>query len=318
MRSALLCAAAAVLTACGASQLPKVGNVTHDARAASWMESEVQSQDLLYVSDQGGSVYVFSYPGGKLVGVLTGFLAPAGLCSDSAGDVFVVDTPNAAVFEYRHGAKKPVGAVGAFGYPLGCAVDPATGDLAITTYQSIHPLGPGNVTVYTNTKKRKSVTFTDPSFNQFFFCGFDAKENLYVDGINYGTTQAEFAELRKGGTSLQDFTLDKRVAYPGGIQWDGSRVAVEDLSAGVLYQVKVGGSSGKVVGITHLNGDHSTLFAQFWIQNSTIVVPSGILARSLHRVGFWPYPSGGSPQKVLEPSGTVELLGATVSVASRR
>jgi hypothetical protein len=278
------------------------------------MELKAQTKDLLYVSDAGDRVYVFSYPVGELVGVLKGFQGPAGLCSDKAGDVFIVDSPREAVFEYKHGASKPFRVVGGFGYPEGCAVDPATGDLAVTTYQSVNPPGPGSVSVYANTKKRGVTRYTDPSFNAFLFCGFDDKGDLYVDGVNSGTTQAQFAELRRGGTSLQDFKLDKGIVYPGAIQWDGSDVAVEDLATDVVYQVKVDGSRGNVVGSTHFSGDHTTLLTQFWIQGSTIILPYGKLTRDVHRIGLWRYPSGGSPEKVLEPRGDVELLGATVSL----
>jgi hypothetical protein len=279
------------------------------------MAPEARREDLLYVSDESGIVYVFSYPGGKLLGMLTGFQGPAGLCSDGAGDVFVTDTPAIAVFEYKHGQKKPTTVIGAFGYPEGCAVDATTGNLAVTNYTNARPLGPGSVSVIALTKKRKATTYTDPSFNEFFFCGYDNKGNLYVDGVNSGTSQSEFAELSKGGSSLKDFTLNANVTYPGGIQWDGKDVAIEDTLKDVLYRVKIAGSSGTVLGSTHFNGDLSTLLTQFWIQGGTIVLPYDTLSRDVHRVGFWPYPSGGSPAKVLDPKGNVELFGATVSLA---
>ncbi|HEY2473780.1 MAG TPA: hypothetical protein VGI19_03170 [Candidatus Cybelea sp.] len=316
MRKVLLWVAAFALAACGAPQLPKsVGLAGYSVPGgAAWMEPKAAGEDLLYVSDQSGPVYVFSYPGGELVGTLTGFLAPGGLCSNKTGDVFVADTLSEAVFEYKHGSKKPFKVIGAFGYPEGCAVDPTTGNIAVTTYQTALPSGPGNVTVYANKKKGKTTTYTDPSFNAFLFCGYDEKGNLYVDGVNSGTTEAQFAVLPQGGASLRDFKLDKSFAYPGGIQWDGGNVAIEDVSTELLYRVTVDGSRGKIVGTAHLGGDHSTLLTQFWIQNGTIVVPYGRLTRSVHRVGLWPYPSGGSPEKILEPRDSVELLGATVSL----
>jgi hypothetical protein len=306
-----------VLAACGAPALPATdGIATLAARGgASWMEPKAPAEDLLYVSDEGDRVYVFSYPVGELVGVLKGFQGPAGLCSDKAGDVFIVDSPREAVLEYKHGGSRLIRVFGGFGYPEGCAVDPTTGDLAVTTYQSVNPLGPGSLTIYANTKKHRVRRYTDPSFNAFLFCGFDDTGDLYVDGVNSGTTQAQFAELRRGGTSLQNFKLDEDIVYPGGIQWDGSDVAVEDLATDVLYQVKVDGASGKVVGSTHFKGDHTTLLTQFWIQDNTIILPYGKLTRSVRRVGLWHYPSGGSPEKTLEPRGDVELLGATVSLS---
>lgn len=315
MRRVLSWVAILALAGCGAAQLPRRAGFATDAeRAISWMAPNARSMDLLYVSDEGGRVYVLSYPDGKLVGMLTGFQGPGGLCSDGAGDVFVADGPSEAVFEYKHGEKKPFNVIGAFGYPQGCAIDRTTGNIAVTTLASVRPPGPGNVTVYTKAKGGKSTTYMDQSFNEFFFCGYDDRSNLFVDGVNSGITQAQFAELPKGGASLQDFKLEKSFAYPGGIQWDGSDVLIENLSNDLLYRVTVDGSKGKVVGSVHLDGDRNTLLTQFWIQKSTLVLPYGVTTRGAHRIGLWPYPSGGSPEKVLEPRNDVELLGATVSL----
>jgi len=315
VRNIFACVVAAVLGGCSATQLPSGQTaVTYAVPDPSWIAHKAQSEDLLYISDQGGRVYVFTYPGGERVGMLTRFRALGGLCSDSNGDVFVVDTARQAVLQYSHGATRPTHVFGASGYPQGCAVDPTTGNLAVADYQAAQPPGPGNVLVYNRMKNMRSTIYTDPSFNQFFFCGYDGRGNLYVDGVNAGTSQSEFAELPKGATSLRDFKLNERIAYPGAIQWDGTDLAVEDLSSDVIYRVRVAASSGRVVGSTHLDGDHSTLLTQFWIQNNVIISPYGKLPRSVHRAGLWPYPSGGSPKKVLEPRGDVELLGATISV----
>ena len=74
---------------------------------------------LLYVSDIGAEdVDVFSYPGGKQVGKLTGFSEPAGLCTDRKGDVFVVDSGSDRILEYAHGGTSPIATLRA-GRPSG-------------------------------------------------------------------------------------------------------------------------------------------------------------------------------------------------------
>ena len=89
--------AAVLLTGCGGSQLPsgatssplqRIASPDRLSRAGSWMKSEAKRGDLLYISDQGTRhIDVFSYPRGKLVGKLYGFVAPAGECVDGAGYV---------------------------------------------------------------------------------------------------------------------------------------------------------------------------------------------------------------------------------------
>ncbi|MGB8907824.1 MAG: hypothetical protein WCC84_03655 [Candidatus Cybelea sp.] len=48
----------------------------------SWMAPDARRKDLLYISDETGDVYVFSYPRGELKGTLTGFADPQGECVD--------------------------------------------------------------------------------------------------------------------------------------------------------------------------------------------------------------------------------------------
>src|SRR5580700_6830429 len=298
--------------------LPRVvGGSALSAPARSWMSGATENGDLLYVSDTNGKVDVYSYPAGKLVGTLVGFKGPAGLCSDRAGNVYVVDTPAVAVLKYAHGGKKPIEVLHVYGYyPQGCSVDATTGDLAVANYASNPQLGPGSVTIF---RKGRGMgkSYQAPSFNEYFFCSFDAKGNLYVDGTNAGTTQTEFAEMPHGSTSLTDVTLKQNLGpFPGAVQWDGKYVALFDATADVLYRIKVTGSTGTVVGTSRFKGDRSTLLSQFWIAGDTIVVPYGVVKRTVKKIGFWPYPAGGPAAKSIQaPAGAAELFGATVSVA---
>ena len=318
--------AASMLAGCAGSQLsgatPASLPGVAGARALStpersWMSSATQNGDLLYVSDTNGKVYVYSYPVGKLVGTLVGFKGPGGLCSDRAGNVYVVDTPAVAVLKYAHGGRKPIEVLHVYGYyPQGCSVDATTGDLAVANYASNPQLGPGSVTIF---RKGRGMgkSYQASNFNEYFFCSFDAKGNLYVDGTNAGTTQTEFAELPHGSASLIGITLKQNLGpYPGAVQWDGKYVALADATTNVLYRIKVTGSNGTVVGTSRLQGDRSNLLAQFWIAGNTIVVPYGVVKRMVKRIGFWPYPAGGAAaQSIRAPAGAAELFGATVSVA---
>jgi hypothetical protein len=319
-------AIAALGTGCGGSQLPTAATGSSVAAAASpgasdersWMSPRVRRGDLLYVSDTGGRVYVYSYPTGEHVGTLTGFKGPQGVCSDAAGDVYVVDTPAVAISKFARGGTKPLAVLHVFGYyPEGCAVDAATGDLAVADYAGNPYLGPGAVTIF---RKGKGMgrSYQDPNVNQFYFCSYDAKGNLYADGTNAVTTQAELAEIPRGGTSFTDITLDKNVGpYPLGIQWDGKYLALQGFTR-ALYRIAISGSTGHIVQTMHFKGDHSNLVSQFTIAGRTIVIPYGTARRLVRKVGLWPYPDGGAATKTFAPPPRVaELFSTTVTLAPK-
>ncbi len=103
MRNALLAVSAltvlssfGLLAGCaGAGGSPFAGVSPAGERTAfapSWMAADAQRRDLLYVSDlYNDHVNVYSYPQGKLEGVLTGFQAVHYECVDSAGNVFIAN-----------------------------------------------------------------------------------------------------------------------------------------------------------------------------------------------------------------------------------
>lgn len=317
-----ICAALAVLAGCGGptqfgapQMLPSSARGVRADASRSWMAREAASDDLLYVSDDSGRVLTFSYPAGKLVGTLTGFDGPSGLCSDSKGDVFVTNTGVEQIVEYAHGATKPLNTLTEFGYfPDGCAVDPSTGDLAVANYAKSPSIGPGSIAIYKDAKGTPT-NYTDPAFGEYFFCGYDDKRNLYVDGVNAGTTQSEFAELPNRAKSFTNVRLKQRIGYPGAVQWDNKAIALEDTSTDIVYRLKVTGSSGTVVGTTRFKDSHSDLIVQFTISGHTIVVPFGAQRRAAKSIGFWPYPAGGSPTKIIGKLGAAELVGTTISLA---
>jgi hypothetical protein len=80
----------------------------------SWMDPHAKKNDLYYISDNGtDAVYVYAYEPGKgktLVGTLTNFTAPKGLCVDKSGNVFITDdvpypVGPSKIFEYAHAAR---------------------------------------------------------------------------------------------------------------------------------------------------------------------------------------------------------------------
>lgn len=332
-----LCGALVALTACGGgaqTPLTPLGSgglvntagglpsrampIVHANNARSWMTPDAaKAQDLLYVSDLNeNSVHVYSYPAGKLVAKLTDDLNnPDGLCIDKNQNIWIVNNAGAAdiAVEYKHGGKKHIGAVQdpGLGVHIGCAVDPATGNLAVTTY-GVSSAGGGVVSIYAHARGTPQH-YADSKIKHFNFCGYDPKGNLYADGTDAAQSQFHFAELSKGAKTFKTVTLTGGlIYYPGGVQWDGKYVVVGDQSVGgsdvsALYQTT--GSGGKIVNAIALDDptDGSAEdIVQFWIDGNTVVGPNNYGQDA----AFFKYPAGGKPTKTIKSRYT---YGAAIS-----
>lgn len=302
-----ICTAAA-LAGCGGSSaieppsLAPAGVRAVTTGAASWMSAEATGTNLLYVSDLGANaVLVYTYAKGTPVGKLTGFGSVSGLCADKAGDVFVVDEAG-PVQVFAHGGTSPIRELQTSGAPYGCAVDPSTGNLAVTQLSSYLD---GAISIYPKAKGTPKVYFNKKEVDATFFCGYDGRGNLYIDGWDR-TANVILLELAKGGSKFIINKIDKNVQTASGVQWDGKYVAVGDKGAGLIYRT-VGGTGQVAQTIKLRNG---TDVDQFWIQGTTLVGPNADPGGS---VGFWPYPSGGSTTRTL--GGFSNPVGVTVSVA---
>jgi hypothetical protein len=222
--------AAVLLAGCGGSPAWTTGAVPQGAasgarvtHAGSWMKPGASGSDLLYINDDYQNVFVFTYPQGKLVGKLTGFWGPLGMCSDAQGDVFVTElgTTNGSkppeILEYAHGGTSPINTLtdGDY-YPEGCSVDPITGNLAVA---SARVRNPGSLAIFANAQGSPTF-YTDPNIFEFWYCAYDNQGNLFASGGNNNEDLA-LAEL-SNGTILTDITLNKTSSAPAAIQWDGT------------------------------------------------------------------------------------------------
>ena len=80
----------------------------HADRGASWMKPNASKVLLYYDDDITDDTYVYDYPSGQLVGKLTGFDDPQGMCVDQKGDVYITNPPYGLLLEYAHGGIKPI------------------------------------------------------------------------------------------------------------------------------------------------------------------------------------------------------------------
>ena len=298
--------AAAALSGCSGAA-PSAGSGLLPQSVGASIPAPAGGGALLYVTDTVTSdVYVFSYPKGKLKQTLTGLTDPAGECIDAQGNVFIANTGGSNIVEYGHGGTSPIAKLKDPGFfPIGCSVNPVTGDLAVTNFSSSSS-GQGNVVIYRHAKGRPRGNYTDSQVNEMLLCGYDAQGNLFVSGQTAGSAPA-FAELPKGGSKLVDVSLDQAIQSAGGVQWDGKYVAIGDQAANTIYQFSFNGTQGKKMGSTPLGG--ATQVFQFWIDGSKVVGPDTYGSD----VDVWSYPAGGSPVKQI--GGLYVPLGTVVSRA---
>jgi hypothetical protein len=285
----------------------------------SWMtpDRNERKKALLYVSDLTASdVYAFTYPGGKLVGTLTGFANPQGLCADKRGDLFVANVNGNDILEYKHGGTAPIATLEDQGYyPFSCAVDPTTGNLAVTN-QITSTANSGNVAIYDLADGKRKL-YAGASLYYYEFCAYDGAGNLYIDGGTVGTTVFGFVELPKGKKLFTTITLNVAPSSPGGVGWDGKYVTVADNTPGanVVYRYSVSGSSGTNKGSTALSGAQSVNEYALWPSNATRLIVPNVAGTSplTSNVLYYSYPAGGSPTKTIEGFGGEFAFGAAVS-----
>lgn len=287
-----------VLNACGGNGSPVGTNpvTVNGANAESppsgvseWMARDAKTRDLLYVSNRkDGSLYAYSYPQGKLQGWLLNVHA-GGLCSDESGDVFVPQDNE--VRELAHGETRTIAVLHD---PLGgatqfCAVDPVTGNLAVSGGAARR----SGVAVYTNSTGDAHV-YSDFK-GAYWSSTYDKNGNLFVEaaaGLNRAPT---LLELPKGGARFRAIGLKgARPEHLGSIQWDGRYLAASSFDAGsgqtTLFRYAVSGRQASLVSRATLPGTGSHL--QLSIHDAQVIVPS-------RGVSFYGYPGGNGPTQIV-------------------
>ena len=278
------------------------------------------SGDLLYISG-GCCVYYYTYPGLQYIGDLQISDYVSGLCSDAAGDVFITQNleyyGSGWVLEYAHEGVRPIASFSDPGArPLGCAIDPENGALAVTSYAGQSPSESGNVVIYHLGSTAAPGVYTDPDLFFYDFCAYDGRGDLFVDGQGVDL-QPLIAELPRGGTALTTLTLQglpKSFGYVGALAWDGKYLALGDFDHDVIYQLKVSGTTASVVRSTHLlHGDHVEQFSiarpglREQVQGSLLIAPSTVQKT----VFFYRYPGGGKALRAI--TGLDGAFGTTIS-----
>jgi hypothetical protein len=326
-----LCAGALVFSGCGPSATPTAADIPLGTAAARVggrqpislpirARQDYSDKALLYISDNYRNVYVFTYPQGKPVQKLTGFIAPLGECVDPAGDVFIVASANAShsssvIYEYAHGGTTPIAMLEDPGPAAGCAIDPTTGNLAASgDGVAVFQHAAGDPTVY--------------SSSEFAFrtCGYDNQGNLYL--LAWDGRTNDLVRLAYGSTSFEQLSLSEKIYDPSyglpSVQWDGKHITVtsdptsQSKPRGPLlaYRLSIFGANAKVVGTTDLSSVKNVYIGQTWIEGKTFVGMNR--GHRITEVSLWRYPKGGQSRRILKSKLPQSFLwGLIVSPAQK-
>lgn len=283
--------------------------VRHHDRRASWVAPGTANLGrLLFVDDDvTDDVYLYSLPAMTLKGMLTGFSEPSGMCSDSRGRVWVTDATASRVRKYSRSGKL-VGGLSLPGeYPVGCAVNQTTGDLAVASITDTSG-GPGNVTIFQGGVAH-GTPYVNPNQYEYFFIAYDPAGNLYVDGFDQ-SFNSMISELPVGSSpTMQTLAITGgTIYYPGGLTWyaRGSYLLAGDQACGGTigsceYWVTVSGSAATITGSTPLtNTDGSACD----VDQGTLSPLGNYFAGPCIAQGsvpsiaaVWPFSAGGAPTR---------------------
>ena len=191
----------------------------HPDHQKSWISPDVvNTKRVLFVSDAGtNDVYMFGLPDMKLEGTLTGFNQPQGECSDKHGHVYIANTKSSQVLEYSHTGTLLNTYADTYGYPMGCAINPINGNLAVTNLKGF--TGAGQVLIYASPTAVPTV-LSNPSQHYYYFDGYSPYGELFVDGKNSKGAYM-VSDCGASGPTCSTIKLRfGRIHSPGAVQFD--------------------------------------------------------------------------------------------------
>lgn len=271
---------------------------------------------LLFVSDAvAGAVDIYGYKAGtvkSLVVTIFGFDDPQGMCegkSKAAGTVgkdivWITAEHSLQILGYIRGNTFATYVLNVFGsgpgyFPVGCSLDPKTGNLAVTDLSDANG-GVGNVALFTPTDQAvidggPSKELTAPNIYQYYFLGYDNRGNLWVDGLDRTLTIFELAKCPPGCVFGKVATLNQFITFPGQVQWDNGHKWLEVNDPSIAFEFTVRGTTGSLAFTTPLKGSGDAVQTWLDVKNRTLIAPDPGLAQ----VEIYDYPAGGKPRQIL-------------------
>ena len=272
----------AFLVACGgpsgALSLPTGAPIT--AQDLARETGEVQYLSTYY---NGGVLLEYDYPKGvSPIGSIS--FDGGGECTSGARTFWTTSTNEIA--EFKAGGSSPIRTLKANASE--CAIDPATGDLAATSFN-------GAAIVIFHKARGKGKVIAPPV--EPYFDGYDDQSDLFVDGFSSGRRAVAFIELKKGSGTFENITTSNTLGFPGSVQWDGKYVSVFDQLANAFYRYSVRGTEATLKGTVSLSG--SADCGQTWIARPYVYCADA----GNDDVEVFKYPAGGGKIATFTDSG---------------
>jgi hypothetical protein len=311
-----------LLVACGGPVPPLTSPSSKESANLRAQSTSTSGKTLFYVSSAHGNVYVYRYPGGRLLQTLTGLSYPQGECADSGGDVFVTSRLSSSssasiIYRFAHGQSQPLEKLSDPVLATSCSIDPTTGNLAA--------VGPQGIAIFKNATGAPAIYYS--SNYLFYNCSYDNLGNLYVlvpsstsanrallVRFNAGSDRFEQIQLK---VTLQDSNDSSTV------QWDGNHLAVSSQDGNspiTLYRLRIENNVGTVVSSSKLSSPSNSFGHQLWITKNAIF-GTGHARRTKAQVFVWHYQNCGQAKAIVDRIGSkgyAEPWGIVVSIESTK
>jgi hypothetical protein len=288
----------------------------HPDRQKSWISPDAKrATRLAFLSDLAtGDIYIFALPKFTLKGTLTGFSQPQGMCSDTSGNVYVANTEATQVIEMSRTGELLKTYADSYGFPVGCAVDPTTGNLAVADISGVS--GGGQVLVFPS-GSHTPIVLSNPAEYSYYFVGYGPNGALWTSGRDI---TGAYIVSACGASACSTITLSGGTIYfPGPVQWDGVRrdwvlfdEVCGDTAAACSYPVSAKGVLGTPTRYDNYNGGGVCGMAQGVIaanQLNFVVGSDASCGSTSAAIARWHYPAGGNPTNFITLSNPYSIPG---------
>jgi hypothetical protein len=258
-------AAAAIIAGCSSAPQPPIVQLS-----AATIGRPSSEDSLLYVANYDYNVVdMYTYKdgvAGKLVGSIPE-TRPTGICSDSAGDVYVALFDEHRVDKFAHGATTPESTIKfTSAYPYACAVDNSNGNLAVSVQTGHDKFNWGwFIDVYAGGGSQRQGYDAYNHFTGVHALAYDNNHNLFAIGYPCGNTgycesqesngdAPGLYELTSSGFYFYQITLQGvALVAPTGLAWINPALLVGDSDykhqdKGVGIKLLVNGGVATVTG----------------------------------------------------------------------
>lgn len=244
---------------------------------------------------------IYTMPGLVPKAQVGGFSEPVGECADRSGNIWVVDFVAKTITKLTHTGEIAGVLKDRNGSPWSCAIDPTTGNLAVTDIFATG--GPGNVVIYANAGGSGKMV-TNPQQFLYTFDAYDSHGDLWVDGTDTGSN---FILSSCGASSCSTITVTGPKIYDGVfLQWAASEkkwyLGADNCGGNVVfcvYPVSSRGALGTPITFTDPRGGTVCHMMQGVITNAASSVLAGgtqdANCYKVNNVATWKFPAGGDP-----------------------